>query len=236
MLKIKKSVLQNVIKEAIAQEAASIQKEQKEISRYATRLVEQVSFLSEHKNINSEEALKEFFGPFKKLGVSDLEKMNTAKTDTQRKKDVKQVSSHLAKTVSEVEKARKALASTSVTDVGSIETKLNDYVTKLADLHDVVGMATDEKELEQASKPFAVAAFTLQKLSSALADASEKLFTAVPRNDRVYSLGKDADEVDNASSKFLLKPGGALRQMARSALSGAGAMGGRLGRQPLVGR
>jgi len=234
MLKIKKSVLQNVIKEAIAQEVVSIQKEQKEISRYAASLVEQVSFLSEHKNINSDEALKEFFGPFKKLGVSDLEKLGASNRDAQRQKDTKQVSSHLAKTVSEVEKARKALAATNITDVSSIEAKLNDYVTKLAELHDVVGMATDEKQLEHASKPFAVAAFTLQKLSSALADASEKLFTAVPRNDRVYSLGKEAEEVESGASKFLLKPGGALRQMARSALSGAGSMAGRIGRQPLA--
>jgi len=226
MLKIKKSVLQGVIKEAIMQEIILIQKEQKEIARYATSCVETLPFLSEHKNINSDKALKEFFGPFKKLGVNDLEQMNVKKAGAQRQKDIKQVQSHVSQKVGAVEKARKALAATSVTDVGSIEAKLNAYVTSLADLHDVIGMSTDEKGLEQASKPFAVAAYTLQKLADALSDASEKLFSAVPHNDRVYSLGKEAGEVDAASSKFLLGAGGALRNMARGALHGLGGSGG----------
>jgi hypothetical protein len=234
MLKIKKSVLQGLIKEAIKQEVVCLQSEQKEIAHYASSLVEQVSFLSEHKNIKTKEQLLEFFGPFKKLGVADLEKISQKKAADTKAKDSKQVTSFLTKSIAAVEKARKALAATSVTDIASVESKLNDYVTKLADLHDVAGMAVDEKQMDTVSKPFAVAAYTLQKLSSTLSDAAEKLFSAVPRNDRIYDLGNEAGEVEAGANKFLLKPGGALRQMARNALTGIGGgsphgAGGRVG-------
>lgn len=233
-MKIKKSQLRKMIKESVQEQSTKIAFEQKKTAHYAMVCLHNLPYLKEHKDLKSRKQLLEFFGPFKKLGVADLEKMGQEK-ETKAKaqaqaKDVKVI----MKVAGEAEAARKQLAQAKLTDVASVEKALNNYVDRLHDLFELQKVADlDPKTKEQISKPFAAAAYTLQNLSQSLSDAADKLFQAVPRGSGIYSAGREAQDIEQAQKSFMMGPGQRLRQMGRDVLGmGGRGMGVGRGRPP----
>lgn len=229
-MKVKMSQLRNLIKESVQEQIVELAQSQKQLSTYAKICVRKTPFLYEHKNIKSKANLMEFFGPFKKLGVKDLEKMGQEKETKTKEKTQKKDISTMLQMSKEVESARKQLASTKITDVNSIDKALEQYVDKLYDLYQLQQVADlDPTTKAQISKPFAVAAFTLQNLSQSLSDAANKLFQAVPKESGLYSAGREASEIEKATQAFMSGPGGRLKQMGKDVWAGlSGPGGGRL--------
>lgn len=211
-MKLKKSELRKMVREAVQNEVVSIAREQKNLSECVKVYLEEAPFLAEHKEINSRKALLEFFGPFKRLKTADIEKMG-------KEKDVKQLVG-LAK---DAEKARKGLGSIKLTNVNAVEIALENYIEKLTDLWSGLREAeVDEQLKSKLSKPFAAAAYTLQSLSASLADAANDLFSAVPRASGVYSAGREAGEIESSLKAAMKGPGDVARDIASLGASGMG--------------
>lgn len=218
-MKLKKSQLRSMIKEAVHQEVLSTSKESKHLSECIKIYLDEAPFLKEYKSIKTKEQLVEFFGPFKKLGVSDLEKMSQQKDVAAKAAAQKKDSQLIGAFLKDVEAARKQLSSLKLTDTGSLQAALDNYVNKLIDLYQVLPTVDlDPKSKAAVSKPFAVAAFTLQNLSKALAKSAEELFSAIPRSDSVYAAGREAQDFEQSFQSSLKTPG----QMVRDMLSGVG--------------
>lgn len=233
-MKIKKSQLRRMIKESVKVQTLAIAFEQKQTAHYAMVCLHNTPFLKEHKKLKSKKQLLEFFGPFKKLGVSDLEKMSQKKDVETKSRSQSKDTQVIKKMANEAEAARKQLASTKLTDVTTVQKVLNLYIDKLQDLFELQKVADlDPQTKEQISKPFAAAAFTLQNLSQSLSDAADKLFQAVPRDSGVYSAGREAADIEKAQKSFMMGPGQRLAQMGKDVWSGAGkSMGIGRGRPP----
>lgn len=218
-MKLKKSQLRAMIKEAVHKEVLSTSKESKHLAECIKIYLDEAPFLKEYKTIETKEQLVEFFGPFKKLGVADLEKMSQQKDvaakSAAQKKDAQLIGSFLK----DVEAARKQLSSLKLTDTNSVQAALDNYVNKLIDLHQVLPTVDlDPKSKAEVSKPFAVAAYTLQNLSKALAKSAEELFSAVPRSDSVYAAGQEAQDIEQSLKASMKTPA----QMLGTMFSGVG--------------
>lgn len=219
-MKIKKSQLRNLIRESVKREAVSLACEQKQSAHYALVCLHNTPFLKEYKNVRSKEQLKEFFGPFKKLGVQDLEKMGQEKDEKAKASEKSKMMKSLMGQVKQVEKARKKLASAKLSDVGSVNAALDQYVNELIDLYAAQhGLDLDGQEQAAVSKPFVAAAYTLQGLSNALNDAAQELFSSVPKSSGVYSAGREAADIEKAQKKFVRGPGQQMASMAKDIFS-----------------
>jgi hypothetical protein len=200
-MKITKSQLREMVKEAVYKEVETISKENKRIAENIEQYFEQAPFLKEYKTITDKKKLLEFFGPFKKMSVSDLERKG-------KEKETKLIAPFLK----DIEEARKQLAGVKLTNPSQVQIALETYVEKLVDLYQVLPTVDlDPATKAQASKPFAVAAYTLQSLSKSLTDAAEDLFSAVPRSSDVYSAGKAAGEDESALRKSMKSAGDVVR-------------------------
>jgi len=229
-MKIKKSQLRKLVSESVKRESTSIALEQKQAAHYALVCLYNTPFLKEHKKINSKKQLLEFFGPFKKLGVQDLERMGKEKGEKAQAKAQQRDTRAVMQMAKGVEKARKNLAATKLTDVRAVEQALNSYIDQLYDLYELQKVAeVDSATKEELSKPFAAAAYTLQSLSQSLNDAADKLFQAVPRGSGVYSAGREAADIEKAQKSFMMGPGQRLVQMGKD-IGGLGARGMGIGR------
>lgn len=216
-MKIKKSELRKMVREAVRNEVLTIAKEQKNLSECVKVYLKEAPFLTEHKKINSRKALLEFFGPFKRLKTTDIEKMG-------KEKGVKQLMG-LAK---DTEKARKGLGSIKLTNVNAIEVALENYIEKLTSLWGGLQKTEIDEQLKsKLSKPFAAAAYMLQNLSALLADAANDLFRSVPRATGVYSAGQEANEIENSLKAAMKSPGDIARDIVSLGASGIG-----VGRSP----
>lgn len=207
-MKLKKSQLRSMVKEAVYREVLTTSKESKHLAECVKIYLEEAPFFKEYKNIETKEQLMEFFGPFKKLGVADLEKMSQDKDVATKAATQKGDAQKIGAFLKDVESARKQLSSLKLTDTGSVQSALDNYVSKLIDLHQVLPTVDlDPKSKAAVSKPFAVAAYTLQHLSKALANSAEELFSAIPRSDSVYAAGKEAQDIEQAFKSSLKTPG-----------------------------
>jgi len=215
-MKIKKSQLRKMVRETIYEETTSLAHEQKQLAEYVDLYLEETPFLQEHRKINSRKALLEFFGPFKKLGVKDLEKMGREKETRVTKQAGAQATKKLAGLVKSTEAARKKLASTKLTNVAAMQVGLESYVERLIDLYQAIkGEEVDASLQTKLSKPFAVAAYTLQSLSASLTDAANDLFSAVPKSSGVYSAGREAQSIEKQQQSFMMTPAQRVGQAAK---------------------
>jgi hypothetical protein len=222
-MKITKAELQEMIKESIYVEMVSLAQEQKQLAEYFNIYLEETPFLQEHRNLKSKEALLEFFGPFKRLKTADLAKMSQDKETKAAGKAASGEKRKYANLAKATEGARKKLSSLKLTDVAAMEVALEAYVESLVDLYQgMKGADLDANLKSQLSKPFAAAAYTLQNLSTSLADAANDLFSAVPRSSGVYSAGQEAADIETQQKSFMRTPGQQLKQAAKDVWAGLG--------------
>ena len=222
-MKIKKSQLRQMIRESVKRESVSLACEQKQVAHYAQVCLHNTPFLKEYKNVKTKGQLKEFFGPFKKLGVQDLEKMGQGKAEKKKAADKSKMVKSLMGQVKAVEKARKNVAGAKLSDVGSVSAALDAYVNELVDLFAAQqGLDLEAAEKAAVSKPFVAAAYTLQNLSRALNDAAENLFSSVPKSSGVYSAGREAADIEKAQKKFMRGPAQQMAAMAKDVWDSSG--------------
>lgn len=172
--------------------------------------------------IKSQAMIMEFFGPFKKLGVADLEKRIDApnKTIQNLEKSGAENKGILAK-IQEIGKLEKAVKNVSLGNVVQAEANLDAYVDGLVDLYGMLKRTEDTEIRAKGKTLFGRAAATMRGMQKALQDATKELMSKVPSFTNIYS-DADAEDLAVRAAGIKQSPMQQLKSFGQALVGGAG--------------